>query len=570
MNTKKNNVILIIFAIILFILSSILPSYSSKDFMIYYQVEHNSYSNNIKLSSIVDYYITKDSIITIIKSTTDNYTARALIKEKDGNIYYYFIDDQNKSYSEISKDFLENRYSFNNNLLDETDSNMTEELSKLYMEYLEEQMKELNDINFKEHFKNKEYHPYCSCGHCSTCIENCSICKNSAVRKYDKKMKELQEKYKDKYSDKDKDKYSDKDKDKPKESDKYSDKDKDKYSDKDKDKYSNKDKDKYSNKDKDKPKESDKYSDKDKDKYSDKDKDKPKESDKYSDKDKDKYSDKDKDKYSNKDKDKYSDKDKDKPKESDKYSDKDKDKYSDKDKDKYSNKDKDKYSDKDKDKPKESDKYSDKDKDKYSDKDKDKYSDKDKDKPKESDKYSDKDKDKYSDKDKDKYSNKDKDKYSNKDKDKPKESDKYSDKDKDKYSDKDKVEAKKTADNKIIDKYKCEKYDFNYKGKKVAELYLTKYKNLVKPEYTDLYKDIMNSDVYNKLLEISECYELYYKSNFLNILKENIVIKSNFYKDDKLVYEGNLKDFKIVNKDPKLFEIPKDYMKIDYKDLYKK
>jgi hypothetical protein len=279
MNTKKNNIILIIFAIILFILSSILPSYSSKDFMIYYQVEHNSYSNNIKLSSIVDYYITKDSIITIIKSTTDNYTARALIKEKDGNIYYYFIDDQNKSYSEISKDFLKNRYSFNNNLLDEKDSNMTEELSKLYMEYLEEQLKELNDKNFKEHFKNEIYHPYCSCGHCSTCIENCSICKNSAVRKYDKKMKELQEKYKkelqeykDKYSDKDKDKYSDKDKDKPKESDKYSDKDKDKYSDKDKDK----------------PKESDKYSDKDKPKESDKysDKDKPKESDKYSDKDK--------------------------------------------------------------------------------------------------------------------------------------------------------------------------------------------------------------------------------------------------------------------------------------------
>jgi hypothetical protein len=199
MNTKKNNIILIIFAIILFILSSILPSYSSKDFMIYYQVEHNSYSNNIKLSSIVDYYITKDSIITSIKSTTDNYTARALIKEKDGNIYYYFIDDQNKSYSEISKDFLKNRYSFNNNLLDEKDSNMTEELAKLYMEYIEELQKELNDKNFKEHFKNKKYHPYCSCGHCSTCIENCSICKNSAARKYDKKMKELQEKYKDKY-----------------------------------------------------------------------------------------------------------------------------------------------------------------------------------------------------------------------------------------------------------------------------------------------------------------------------------------------------------------------------------
>ena len=398
MITKKNNVILIIFAIILFILSSILPSYSSKDFMIYYQVEHNSYSNNIKLSSIVDYYITKDSIITIIKSTTDNYTFRTLIKEKDGNIYYYLIDDQNKSYSEISKDFLENRYSFNNNLLDEKDSNMTEELAKLYMEYIEELQKELNDKNFKEHFKNKKYHPYCSCGHCSTCIENCSICKNSAVRKYDKKMKELQEKYKDKYSNKDKDKYSDKDKDKPKESDKYSDKDKDKYSDKDK------------------PKESDKYSDKDKDKYYDKEKVEYKVEDKVE----------------------------------------------------------------------------------------------------------------------------------------------------------DKVEAKKTADNKIIDKYKCEKYDFNYKGKKVAELYLTKYKNLVKPEYSDLYKDIMNSGIYDKLLEISECYELYYKSNFLNILKENIVIKSNFYKDDKLVYDGNLKDFKIVNRNPKLFEVPKDYMKIDYKDLYKK
>jgi hypothetical protein len=134
-----------------------------------------------------------------------------------------------------------------------------------------------------------------------------------------------------------------------------------------------------------------------------------------------------------------------------------------------------------------------------------------------------------------------------------------------------KLEIKKTENNKIIDKYKCEKYDFIYEGKKITELYLTKYKNLVKPEYTNLYKDIKNSSIYTKALEMS--YDMsynFYKSKFGNLIEENIVIKSNFYKDDKLVSESNLKDFKIVNKDPKLFEIPKDYMKIDYKDLYKK
>jgi hypothetical protein len=134
-----------------------------------------------------------------------------------------------------------------------------------------------------------------------------------------------------------------------------------------------------------------------------------------------------------------------------------------------------------------------------------------------------------------------------------------------------KLEIKKTENNKIIDKYKCEKYDFIYEGKKITELYLTKYKNLVKPEYTNLYKDIKNSSIYTKALEMSHDMSYnFYKSKFGNLIEENIVIKSNFYKDDKLVSESNLKDFKIVNRDPKLFEIPKNYMKIDYKDLYKK
>ncbi|MCX7871186.1 MAG: hypothetical protein N2485_06425 [bacterium] len=108
-----------------------------------------------------------------------------------------------------------------------------------------------------------------------------------------------------------------------------------------------------------------------------------------------------------------------------------------------------------------------------------------------------------------------------------------------------------------------DKYSIYYQNKKILELYVVDYKELIPTNYQNNFKKLyLESKIFNKFNSYFN--ELGNKIT-TKISSGYIPIKYNLFENNKLTGTTLLKEIKFIEYNKSYFEIPSDYKKVDFK-----